>query len=153
MHKNMSIDSILIPEDFAAHPPGIEKLNLCRENFKENGFLDRDIVVDWNNMLKDGYVGYIVLKENNIRAVSVKLCDPCRGTLVYGIHPGGDGREYVWRIVDVTEGKENLEVGGRAIVRTKYGDKEIVVTKIDYGEHRNNQNGRLIKRVVKCIAR
>ena len=153
MYKNMDIDSILIPACFEEHQPRMDKLNLCREFFKENGCLDRDIVIGQDDVLQDGYIGYIVLKENNIRTVSAKVCDPCRGTLVYGVHPGGDGKEYCWRIVNATQDKQNLEVGGRAIVRTRFGYKEIIVTKIEYGMHQKAPNGRFAKRVVRCMLR
>ena len=36
-----------------------------------------------------------------------------------------------WKVVDDTEDRLNLNVGSHAIVRTKFGDEEILITRIE----------------------
>ena len=64
MSFTMNISDIKIPEGFAKSVPGKAKMDRCRRYYSKNGCLDRDIVVDKNGYLQDGYIGYLVLVEN-----------------------------------------------------------------------------------------
>lgn len=71
-------------------------------------------------------------------------------TLVYGVHPGVD-KEYCWKVVDDTEDRLNLNVGSHAIVRTKFGDEEILITRIERVSKAKKKKMGHLKRVVRCL--
>lgn len=150
MHFNTSINLIKVPNRFSHSRPNEDKMEACREFYRTNHRLDRDIVVDENMVLKDGYIGYLVLIENKAKVVCVKQTNTRQVTLVYGVHPGVD-KEYRWKMVDDTEGSENLKIGSHAIVRTTFGDAEVTVTKIEKITRSKLKTIGHIKRVVKCL--
>ena len=141
MHFNTSINLIKVPNRFSHSRPNEDKMEACREFYRTNHRLDRDIVVDENMVLKDGYIGYLVLIENKAKVVCVKQTNTRQVTLVYGVHPG----------VDDTEGSENLKIGSHAIVRTIFGDVEVKVTKIEKITRSKLKTIGHTKRVVKCL--
>lgn len=150
MYFNTSINLIKVPNRFNHSKPNEDKMEACREFYRTNHRLDRDIVVDENMVLKDGYIGYLVLIENEAKVVCVKQTNTRLVTLVYGVHPGVD-KEYRWKMVDDTEGSENLKIGSHAIVRTTFGDVEVTVTKIEKITRSKLKTIGHIKRVVKCL--
>lgn len=150
MYFNTSINLIKVPNRFSHSRPNEDKMEACREFYRTNHRLDRDIVVDENMVLKDGYIGYLVLIENEAKVVCVKQANTRQVTLVYGVHSGVD-KEYRWKMVDDTEGSENLKIGSHAIVRTTFGDVEVTVTKIEKITRSKLKTIGHIKRVVKCL--
>lgn len=88
MHFNTSINLIKVPNRFSHSRPNEDKMEACREFYRTNHRLDRDIVVDENMVLKDGYIGYLVLIENKAKVVCVKQTNTRQVTLVYGVHGG-----------------------------------------------------------------
>lgn len=150
MYFNTSINLIKVPNRFNHSKPNEDKMEACREFYRTNHRLDRDIVVDENMVLKDGYIGYLVLIENEAKVVCVKQTNTRQVTLVYGVHPGVD-KEYRWKMVDDTEGSENLKIGSHTIVRTTFGDVEVTVTKIEKITRSKLKTIGHIKRVVKCL--
>lgn len=150
MYFNTSINLIKVPNRFSHSRPNEDKMEACREFYRTNHRLDRDIVVDENMVLKDGYIGYLVLIENEAKVVCVRQANTRQVTLVYGVHPGVD-KEYRWKMVDDTEGSENLKIGSHAVVRTSFGDVEVTVTKIEKITRSKLNTIGHIKRVVKCL--
>lgn len=150
MYFNTNINLIKVPRKFSGSHPNEDKMNACRAYYRENHKLDRDIVVDENMQLKDGYIGYLILKENNVSVVGVKQTESGRTTLVYGVHPGAE-KEYCWKVVDDTEDRLNLNVGSHAIVRTKFGDEEILITRIERVSKAKKKKMGHLKRVVRCL--
>lgn len=150
MYFNTSINLIKVPNRFSHSRPNEDKMEACREFYRTNHRLDRDIVVDENMVLKDGYIGYLVLIENEAKVVCVKQTNTRQVTLVYGVYPGVD-KEYRWKMVDDTEGSENLKIGSHAIVRTIFGDVEVKVTKIEKITRSKLKTIGHTKRVVKCL--
>lgn len=151
MYFNTNINLIRVPRVFSSSHPNEDKMNACRAYYRENHNIDRDIVVDENMQLKDGYIGYLVLKENNESVIGVKQTESGKTTLVYGVHPGVD-KEYCWKVVDDTEDRLNLNVGSHAIVRTKFGDEEILITRIERVSKAKKKKMGHLKRVVRCLA-
>lgn len=56
MYFNTSINLIKVPNRFSHSRPNEDKMEACREFYRTNHRLDRDIVVDENMVLKDGYI-------------------------------------------------------------------------------------------------
>ena len=150
MYFNTNISLIKVLRKFSVSHPNEDKMNACRAYYRENHKLDRDIVVDENMQLKDGYIGYLILKENNVSVVGVKQAESGRTTLVYGVHPGVE-KEYCWKVVTDTEDTLNLKVGSHAIVRTRFGDAEILVTRLERVSKAKKKKMGHVKRVVRCL--
>ena len=151
--KTMKLSDIKISSSFAATLPKEEKLNTCREYWNKNHKQDRDIVVNKDGILVDGYVQYLVLKEASVEDVNVKVqgrkkinkrsmkkeyVEPVyknsTTTYIYGVHPNAKlQKEYVWRVPNSWKGWENdLLPGDVILVRTQYGVKPIKITNIEW---------------------
>ena len=70
--RRMKLSDIKISEAFANSIPSNKKLNECRNNWNQWNRQDRYIVVNRENELIDGYIQYLVLKENNTYNVDQK---------------------------------------------------------------------------------
>lgn len=156
--KYMRLSDIKIKDSFANSVPTEEKVNVCRQYWNENHEQDRYIVVDHNNFLIDGYIQYLVLKENDIDVAEVKISNQkrkrwsrknkqtksqkinkvnyreCETTYIYGIHPKSKSiKERVWRVPNSwwNGWTDSLNVGDMLLVKTKYGLAPIEITKIE----------------------
>jgi hypothetical protein len=67
----MSVADIKIRSSFEATEPSVDKLARCRAFYEANGYLDRDIIVDSNNTLLDGYIGYMTLRVFGVQGTKV----------------------------------------------------------------------------------
>lgn len=149
--KKMRLDEIKIKESFNNTTPKEEKMEVCRKNWVEHQKQDRYIVVNHNNELIDGYIQYLILKENNIEEAEIKLSDrkkKCwarigkdnipryrdeRTIYIYGIHFKSKCRkEYVWRIPKSwIQFASNVQIGDVIRCNAKRKKSSIVVTKIE----------------------
>ena len=156
----MKLSEIKISEEFANSTPSLRKYVKCDKYYKKTGNQDRYLIVDENNVLIDGYIMYLVLKNNG-----VKFGDSRRITLrkhtytdkqrkkygrltppkhvitykekmtayVYGKHPNSkDNKEYVWRLPQ-TWGYMSLmlQKGDVIYCGTRFGIAPVVVTKVE----------------------
>ena len=152
----MNMKDIKISESFAATMPKEKKIKDCRDFWERNHKQDRYVVVNRDNTLIDGYIQYLVLKEKGVTQAEVKISDTkhkCwkrknrneniyqnaryknnETTYIYGIHSDNENaKEYIWRVPDSWVGWENdLLPGDKILVRTKYGVKPVIVTKIEW---------------------
>lgn len=71
--RRMKLSDIKISDAFANSIPSEKKLNECRYNWSKWHRQDRYIVVNHDNVLIDGYIMYLVLKENNVEEVEIKI--------------------------------------------------------------------------------
>lgn len=152
--KEMNISDIRIKKSFMNTTPKDKKINKCRNFWNTWHMQDRNIVVDHNNELIDGYIQYLVLKENNINTAKVIVCNHKekywkknkqktniipnylhnKTTYIYGVHPDSKiKKERVWRVPDPWTGWENdLLPGDTILVHTKYGIAPIIITRIEW---------------------
>lgn len=56
---------------FTCSNPSPIKIMTCMKHFQEKGSIDRDLVVDKNMCLTDGYVGLLVLRNENVEKTKV----------------------------------------------------------------------------------
>ena len=124
----MKLADITIPQRFQASPPSDRKLNVCRQYFKAHGALDRTLVVDSQGVLLDGYVGYLVLRENGIREYGVSCADKPR-IFIAACHEGNP-KEYYWCVTHRTADVELLIPGAHALVQTKNGMQPVRITQV-----------------------
>lgn len=151
--KMVKLLEIKINESFANTIPNEEKMNECRYNWRMYGEQDRFIVVDHNNVLIDGYIMYIVLKEHKEEYAKVKIssCKKKRWrrrntkdliitsyketptTYIFGTHPNSNcTKEFVWRVPASWETwAENVEIGDTILCQTKFGFSPVVVSRVE----------------------
>ena len=154
--KTMKLSDIKIKDSFASSNPQIRKVQECRNYWNENHEQDRYVVVNHKNELIDGYIQYLVLKENNVSDAIIQNSEHKRKrynrirtkeygmvkyrtnetVYIYGIHPNSKSKkERVWRVPASWKGWENdILPGDRIWVNTKYGIKPIIVTKIEWSD-------------------
>lgn len=126
----MNVAEIKIRYKFKRTNPSNMKMEICRSYFKKNGKLDRNIVVDEQGFLCDGYIGYLVLLENNVKDVEVTCKKQSENTVyVFGRH-NFDGKEYVWKL-SKNVNIEDISIGSKILVQTRFGAKNAIVTKIE----------------------
>ena len=152
--KTMKLSEIKISNAFAVTTPREDKLKVCREYWDKHQEQDRDIVINKDNVLIDGYVQYLVLKENGVDEAFVKKLGKKRTikhvkkdrvykepayksnttTYIYGVHLNRRAdKKYVWRVPNSWKGWENdLLPGDVILVRTQYGVKPVAITNIEY---------------------
>ena len=151
--RRMKLSEIKISEAFANSIPNGEKLNECRNNWNQWHRQDRYIVVNPDNVLIDGYIQYLVLKENNVEEVEVKISTRRKKrwyrknvedwniphykneatTYIYGTHPNSkDTKTYMWRVPKSwTNWTDNIQIGDTIICSTKNGCAPVVVNKVE----------------------
>lgn len=144
----MKLSDIKITSAFANTMPSKEKMYDCRLDWNTYHKQDRYIVVNKNGYLVDGYIQYLVLKENDVEEAEVKVIDNKRKmknaipnyrnkptTYIYGYHPNAEiKKEYVWRIPNSEKWdwyRNSVRVGDKVMCRTKFGNHEVIVTKIE----------------------
>lgn len=154
----MRLDNIKIKDSFAATIPKDEKIAECQKYWNNHHKQDRYIVVDHNNVLIDGYIQYLVLKDAGVEIVEVKISDRkrkkwCRKsraakhskqkkltyreketTYVFGILLYSKSKkERVWRIPSnwTEERIADFNVGDAVMVHNRKGFSPIKVTRIE----------------------
>ena len=71
--KWVALSDIIISEPFASSKPRISKLTKVRNYYLEYGGIDKPIIVNQKNILLDGYIRYLVLKENGAMYTKAKV--------------------------------------------------------------------------------
>lgn len=150
--RRMKLSDIRISDSFANTTPREEKMNECRENWKNFHRQDRYIVVNTYGVLIDGYIQYLVLKENDVEDAQIKISNHRKKrwyrkntydwgfshyrkeytTYVYGVHLNSfDNKEYIWRVPKSWKWfAENVQVCDKILCNTKYGVAPVVVTRV-----------------------
>lgn len=81
----VSLKNIWTTGAFTCSNPSPIKIMTCMKHFQEKGSIDRNLVVDKNMRLTDGYVGLLVLRNENVEKAKV--------TAPNGISVKLDGKE------------------------------------------------------------
>lgn len=157
--KKILLAEVKVPKKFAL--PNEHKMCRCRKYFSKHGSVDQNIVINKDGVLIDGYVRYLVLKENNVKEVEAIIREneydthlqhsDYRNTptkYVFARHMPRF-KEYCWRVTDKTINLENLKEGSRIIVWTKEGRKIVKVTRIEILD--KPPVNMSVKKVIKCL--
>lgn len=153
MSRTIKLSDIKINPSFAETMPKEEKMEECRKNYINYGRQDRYVVIDHTHTLIDGYIMYLVLKENNVEEAKIKISNRRKKrwerintkdwtiphyrtemtTYVYGVHPNSKStKERVWRIPNGwSEFREKLQIGDMVICVAKSNVAPVVVTRIE----------------------
>lgn len=143
----MKLSDIIITKSFKASTPKESKVRKYRDYWNANEKQLKYIVVDHNNILRDGYIQYLVLKENGVNEAVVKrkyhrnksdkpiilnYNKNTETTYVYGKHPNSEcDKEYIWRIPSSQESKLIVDVGDTVLCQTKFGLSPVVVSRVE----------------------
>lgn len=69
----VKVEDIIIQNCFKETQPSLDKIRSKQEYYKTHKKFDKDIVVDKNNVLQDGYINYLLCKMLNINAIKVVI--------------------------------------------------------------------------------
>ena len=146
--KRINLNEIIVPEEFLSSKPNEDKLKECREVWNKYKIQDRYLVINKDKKLIDGYVQYLVLKENNItKNIEVRVSNISKksfarkdlsylhdnGYFVFGYHPNDvSKKEFCWKIPESRVGwSRNLKEGDKIFCETKFSDKcPVIVTRV-----------------------
>ena len=68
---NIRVDDIIIQDSFKESKPSVDKIQNKLEYYKVNNKFEKNIVVDKNNILQDGYINYLICRMLGIEVVKV----------------------------------------------------------------------------------
>lgn len=132
----MKIEDIIIPKKFTTRQPSYNKMVADKNYYLATGKFKSTVVVNGKSLL-NGYTTYLLCKEFSIDEIEVVSSSYRQSptVYVYGYHPTDETRkEYVWRLRKDTCGlnyKCEIEHGDIVPVKTKFGNTNIVVTKVE----------------------
>lgn len=145
--KKIKLSDIVISSAFAESVPSEQKIQKYRKRFAETGKQSKFLVLDNNNVLQDGYIQYLILKENNVGEASYikggKFGDKKKPTYrtkkttyVYGTHPNSKcTKEFVWIVPKGwNRFAENIKVGDTIYCKTKLGVAPVVISRIEVSD-------------------
>lgn len=124
------LSDIKITSAFKKTYPNPEKLLKCMTYYAKHRKLDRDIVISKDNVLVDGYVGYLTLMSLGIKKWRC-IKDDSYQWYVQGKHPN-NSKLYVWKLPDwlVTDGSPKVFKNRNYLIKTSRGDSVVKITKV-----------------------
>lgn len=146
MRTTVKLSSIKIPKSYAATIPSEKKVKTKRKKYRKGKL--RDITINTDGFLINGYINYLILKENNVKDVDVNIVDikkndnsnvpesyrNTRTTYIYGKHPNDKSEKiYTWRIPNAESWKEFSEMilpDDLIFCKTKFGCSPVIVQAI-----------------------
>lgn len=140
--KKIKLSEIKVTSAFENTTPNPEKVQRYREYYTENQKQSKPILLDHNNVLRDGYIQYLILKENGIEEATIMRKKKYKAphsynnistTYIFGIHPNSNcTKEYCWRVpASWGNWAENIEIGDTVLCQTKFGFSPVVVTRVE----------------------
>ena len=139
----MKLSDIKISDEFASTNPSKFKMDRYRDMWDKFNRQPKYIVVNDNNVLIDGYIQYLLLKEKGFEDGECLVRHSKNGnkttyrntitTYVYGVHPNSNcDKEFIWRVPkSMTWFAENVQVGDSILCQTKFGIAPVIVTRVE----------------------
>ena len=146
MRTTVKLSSIKIPKSYAVTTPSEKKLKTKRKKYRKGKL--RAITINTDGFLINGYINYLILKENNVEDAEVNIVDikkndnrnvsesyrNIKTTYIYGKHPNNKSEKiYIWRIPN----KENWMKFSETVLpddlifcKTKFGCSPVIVQAI-----------------------
>lgn len=146
MRTTVKLSSIKILKSYALTTPSEKKVRTKRKKYRKGKL--RAITINIDGFLINGYIDYLILKENNVEDVEVNIVDikkndnsnvpesyrNTRTTYIYGKHPNNKSEKiYIWRIPN----KENWMKFSETVLpddlifcKTKFGCSPVIVQAI-----------------------
>ena len=146
MKAKIKLSSIKIPKSYAVTTPSEKKVRTKRKKYRKGKL--RAITINTDGFLINGYINYLILKENNVEDAEVNIVDikkndnsnvpesyrNTRTTYIYGKHPNDKSEKiYTWRIPNAESWKEFSETvlpHDLIFCKTKFGCSPVIVQAI-----------------------
>lgn len=146
MRTTVKLSSIKIPKSYAATIPSEKKVKTKRKKYRKGKL--RDITINTDGFLINGYINYLILKENNIEDTTVNIVDikkndnsnvpesyrNTKTTYIYGRHPNDKSEKiYTWRIPNAESWRkfsETILPDDLIFCKTKFGCSSVIVQAI-----------------------
>ena len=146
--KKIKLSEIKITSAFESTTPNPEKVQRYRDYYEENEKQSKPILLDYNNVLRDGYIQYLILKENGIEEATIMRKKKYKRlkeykttpsykdsstTYIFGVHPNSNCiKEFCWRVpVSWGSWADNIEVGDTILCQTKFGYSTVIVNRVE----------------------
>ena len=141
--RKVKVSDIIITDAFAATNPSNNKLNKYRSMWDKFNRQPKYITINENNILIDGYIQFLLLKEKGIEEAeclirhtgkknNINTYKNMSTTYVYGVHLNSkDTKTYMWRVPNSwSNWADNIQIGDTIMCSTKNGYAPVVVNKI-----------------------
>lgn len=146
MKATIKLSSIKIPKSYAVTTPSEKKVRTKRKKYKKGKL--KTITINTDGFLINGYINYLILKENNIEEVEVNIVDikkndnsnvpesyrNTRTTYIYGKHPNNKSEKiYTWRIPNAESWRKFSKMvlpDDLIFCKTKFGCSPVIVQAI-----------------------
>ena len=139
----MKLSDIVITDTFENTTPSKLKMDRYRDMWDKFNRQPKYIIVNDDNILIDGYIQYLLLKEKGFEYGECLVRHRKNGnqstyrnttaTYVYGVHKNSKcEKEYMWRVPNSWKKFANdVQVGDSILCQTKYGYSPVIVTKVE----------------------
>lgn len=146
MKATIKLSSIKIPKSYAATTPSEKKVRTKRKKYRKGKL--RAITINTDGFLINGYINYLILKENNVEDAEVNIVDIKKNdnsnvpesyrntntTYIYGKHPNDKSEKiYTWRIPNAESWRKFSEMvlpDDLIFCKTKFGCSPMIVQAI-----------------------
>lgn len=143
MRTTIKLSSIKIPKSYAVTTPSEKKVRTKRKKYRKGKL--RAITINTDGFLINGYINYLILKENNVEDAEVNIVDikkndnsnvpesyrNTRTTYIYGKHPNDKSEKiYIWRIPNAESWRKFSETvlpEDLIFCKTKFGCSPVIV--------------------------
>lgn len=132
--NTISINEIIIPEEFINNPPNDRKIQLVTEYYNKHNELDKPVIVEnlQNKVLTNNYVRYFVAKEKSLEKIPYMTVEEYKESeshpevsYICGVF-SGNSKEYIWKnLWDF-----DFNVGDKALVKSGKRKAVVTVTKV-----------------------
>lgn len=144
---NVLISDIVISDEFTKTTPNISKVERIREYFNVYNTIDKPVTISSGNVLMDGYIRYLIAKENNIQSIPCVISDKnfkSKKPMKYIVGSFDNGSEYIWKI----RNKLDVNVGDKVLVANKNGSAVVSVVKVFYSNDRNKLRHKPVLQII-----
>lgn len=146
MKATIKLSSIKIPKSYAVTTPSEKKVRTKRKKYRKGKL--KAITINTDGFLINGYINYLILKENNVEDAEVNIVDikkndnsnvpesyrNTRTTYIYGKHPNNKSEKiYTWRIPNAESWRKFSEMvlpDDLIFCKTKFGCSPVIVQAI-----------------------
>ncbi|GFI11894.1 hypothetical protein IMSAGC007_04372 [Lachnospiraceae bacterium] len=139
--ERINIDDIKIYPCFASSTPRSKKVERKEWQYSQSGMSEFDIVLDRNNYLIDGYIGYLIAKENGLTHIPVRYG---RRQIIRAVHKTG-GKAYTWEVPGMLINR--VSVGDKVVVETTRGRRKVKVIAVEEYRQQDREPLRMVVRV------
>ena len=139
--ERVNIDDIKIYPCFASSTPRAKKVERKEWQYSQSGMSEFDIVLDRNNYLIDGYIGYLIAKENGLTHIPVRYG---RRHIIKAVHETG-GKVYAWELPGILTNR--VSVGDKVVVETSRGRRKVKVVAVEEYGQQEQESLRMVIRV------